>query len=93
MYATQLRSAHVSASATIINFPTRIRIIYIYAGATGGDVVVSIDTGQTTSVNHTFTVGTSTVTQVNMLDSLGFHVQSSVAITLPSTCKATVLYG
>lgn len=90
---TQLRSAHVSASGTVINSPTRVRIIYVYAGATGGDIVVSVDTGQATSVNHTFTVLTSSINQINMLDSLGLPVASSVAITLPATCKATLLYG
>lgn len=93
MPTTQLRSSHVSASATILNFPTRIRIIYIYAGATGGDIVVSVDTGQNTAQNHTFTVLTSSVTQINFLDSLGLPVAVSAAITLPSTCKATFFYG
>ena len=93
MTLAQLRSAHVSASGTVLNFPTLIRYIHIYAGGTGGDVVVSVDTGQATSVNHTFTVGTSTVTAINLVDSGGLKVFTSAAITLPSTCKATILYG
>ena len=93
MSDTPLRSAHVSASGTVINHPTRIRFLHLYAGATGGDVVVSVDTGQATAQNHLFTVLTSSVQLIDLTASLGFTVRASVAITLPSTCKATLLYG
>ena len=93
MTCTQLRSAHVSASGTVIDFPTRIRAIWIYTGANSGDVVVSVDTGQPTAVNHTIPVKGSSTDYIDFTGTLGLRAASSVAITLPTAAKATLFYG
>jgi hypothetical protein len=93
MQQTDVKSAHVEATGTIVSGRTRIKGYQCLSGGTAGDVIFR-DGGASGTIRLQFNVPANTNNPfANIIPGEGILFYTDVHVTLPTSAKATVFYG
>jgi hypothetical protein len=93
MQQTDVKSAHVDATGTIVSGRTRIKGYQCLSGGTAGDVIFR-DGGASGTIRLQFNVPANTNNPfANIIPGEGILFYTDVHVTLPTLTKATVFYG
>jgi hypothetical protein len=89
---TDVRSVHTEATATVVNFRTRVKGYHCISGGNAGDVIFR-NGGATGTTLLQFNIGTGTQPINMLIPGEGILFGTSVHVTLPADAKLTVFYG
>ena len=89
---TDVRSVHTEATATVVNFRTRVKGYHCISGGTAGDVIFR-DGGSGGTILLQFNIATGTQPINMLIPGEGILFRTDVHVTLPATAKLTVFYG
>ena len=93
MMQTDVKSAHIEATATAVPYRTRIRGYQFLTGGTAGDITFR-DGGSDGPILIEFNIASTPTNPLSfMIPGEGVLFSTSVHITLPSNAKITVFYG
>ena len=91
---TDVKSSYIDATGSVVGYPTRIKAVYIYAGASAGSLELTDGGSGGTSLFKVATPASSTNNPVYMLlPGEGIRFTSSVYATLSNIGAVTVIYG
>jgi hypothetical protein len=90
---TDVKSAHVEATGTMVSGRTRVKGYQCLSGGTAGDIIFR-DGGASGTVRLQFNVPANTNNPfANLIPGEGILFTTDVHVTLPGTTKVTVFYG
>ena len=90
---TDVKSAHVEATGTMVSYRTRVRGYQCLSGGTAGDIIFR-DGGASGTILLQFNVPANTNNPfANIIPGEGILFSTSVHVTLPTAAKVTVFYG
>ena len=92
MMQTDVKSAHLDATGTLVSGRTRIKGYQCISGGTAGEIVYR-DGGATGIERLKFNIGTGTQPIGLAIPGEGILFQTDVHVTLPTSAKVTVFYG
>ena len=90
---TDVKSAHVEATGSVVPERTRIRGYQCLSGGTAGDVIFR-DGGANGTIRLQFNVPANTNNPfANIIPGEGILFYTNVHVTVPTSTKVTVFYG
>ena len=90
---TDVNSAHIEATGTLLSGRVRIKGFIVTCGGTGGDVVLR-DNGATGTTLLQFNIPvTAAFAWSTLIPGEGILFETDVHVTLPTGAKLTVFYG
>ena len=90
---TDVQSAHVEATDTMVSGRTRVKGYQCLSGGTAGDIIFR-DGGASGTIRLQFNVPTATIAPfATVIPGEGILFTTDVHVTLPGTAKVTVFYG
>jgi hypothetical protein len=90
---TDVLSAHVEATGTIVSGRTRIKGYQCLSGGTAGDIIFR-DGGASGTIRLQFNVPANTNNPFsNIVPGQGVLFRTDVHVTVPTATKVTVFYG
>lgn len=90
---TDVKSAHVEATGTMVSGRTRIKGYQCLSGGTAGDIIFR-DGGATGTIRLQFNIPANTNNPFsNLIPGEGILFMTDVHVTLPTAAKVTVFYG
>jgi hypothetical protein len=89
---TDVKSAHIEATGTIVNARTRLRGYQCISGGTAGDIIFR-DGGASGTIRLQFNIGTGTQPVGLPIPGQGILFTTDIHVTLPASAKVTVFYG
>ncbi len=89
---TDVKSAHVEATGTIVSGRVRVKAYHCISGGTAGDVIYR-DGGSGGIIRLQFNIGTGTQPVSLLIPGEGIVFNTDVHVTLPATAKITTFYG
>jgi hypothetical protein len=93
MMQTDVKSAHVEATGTIVSERTRIKGYQCLSGGTAGEVIFR-DGGASGTIRLQFNLPTAAIAPFStLIPGEGILFTTDVHITVPGTAKVTVFYG
>jgi len=92
MMQTDVKSAHVEATGTMVASRTRLKGYQCISGGTAGDIIFR-DGGASGTIRLRFNIGTGTQPIGLTIPGEGILFDTDIHITLPASAKATVFYG
>ena len=92
MMQTDVKSAHVEATGTVVSGRNRLKAYHCISGGTAGDVIFR-DGGASGTIRLQFNIGTGTQPVSLLIPGEGILFNTDIHVTLPATAKVTVFYG
>jgi hypothetical protein len=92
MMQTDVKSAHVEATGTVVSGRVRLKAYHCISGGTAGDVIYR-DGGSGGPIRLQFNIGTGTQPVSLPIPGEGILFDTDVHVTLPATAKITTFYG
>jgi hypothetical protein len=93
MMQTDVRSAHVEATGTMVSGRVRVKGYQCLSGGTAGDIIFR-DGGATGPILLQFNVPANTNNPfANLIPGEGILFETDVHVTVPTASKVTVFYG
>ena len=93
MMQTDVRSAHVEATGTMVSGRVRVKGYQCLSGGTAGDIIFR-DGGATGPILLQFNVPANTNNPfANIIPGEGILFETDVHVTVPTSTKVTVFYG
>jgi hypothetical protein len=93
MMQTDVKSAHVEATGTMVSGRVRVKGYQCLSGGTAGDIIFR-DGGATGVIRLQFNVPANTNNPfANLIPGEGILFETSVHVTVPTSTKVTVFYG
>jgi len=93
MMQTDVKSAHIEATATAVPYRTRIRGYQFLTGGTAGDITFR-DGGSGGPILIEFNIAVSPTNPLSFtIPGEGVLFSTNVHITLPTDAKITIFYG
>jgi len=92
MMQTDVKSAHIEATGTIVSERTRLKGYQCISGGTAGDIIFR-DGGASGTIRLRFNIGTGTQPIGLPIPGEGILFTTNVHVTLPASAKVTVFYG
>ena len=93
MMQTDVKSAHVEATGTMVSYRTRVRGYQCLSGGTAGDIILR-DGGSGGPILLQFNIPANTNNPfANLIPGEGILFTTDVHVTLPTAAKITVFYG
>ena len=93
MMQTDVKSAHVEATGTMVSYRTRVRGYQCLSGGTAGDIILR-DGGSGGPIRLQFNIPANTNNPfANIIPGEGILFNTDVHVTLPTSSKLTVFYG
>jgi hypothetical protein len=89
---TDVLSAHVEATGTMVSQRTRLRGYQCISGGTAGDIIFR-DGGASGTIRLRFNIGTGTQPIGLSIPGQGILFTDDIHVTLPTAAKVTVFYG
>ena len=89
---TDVKSAHVEATGTVVSERTRLKAYHCISGGTAGDVIFR-DGGASSTIRLQFNIGTGTQPVSLLIPGEGILFNTNIHVTLPTSAKITVFYG
>ena len=90
---TDVRSAHVEATGTMVSGRVRVKGYQCLSGGTAGDIIFR-DGGATGPILLQFNVPANTNNPfANLIPGEGILFETDVHVTVPTASKVTVFYG
>ena len=89
---TDVKSAHVEATGTIVSGRNRLKGYQCISGGTAGDIIFR-DGGASGTILFRFNIGTGTQPIGLPIPGEGILFTTDIHVTLPATAKATIFYG
>jgi len=90
---TDVKSAHVEATGTMVSGRTRVKGYQCLSGGTAGDIIFR-DGGASGTIRLQFNVPANTNNPfANLIPGEGILFETDVHVTLPTAAKITVFYG
>ena len=90
---TDVKSAHIEATGTMVSGRTRIKGYQCLSGGTAGDVIFR-DGGASGTIRLQFNVpGNTNNPFSNLIPGEGILFYTDVHVTVPASAKITVFYG
>jgi hypothetical protein len=85
-------SAHIEATGTLVSGRTRLKGYQCISGGTAGDIIFR-DGGASGTIRFRFNIGTGTQPIGLPIPGQGILFTTDVHVTLPASAKVTVFYG
>ena len=93
MMQTDVKSAHVEATGTMVSGRNRVKGYQCLSGGTAGDIILR-DGGAAGTIRLQFNVPANTNNPfANIIPGEGILFTTDVHVTLPTAAKITVFYG
>jgi len=93
MMQTDVKSAHVEATGTMVSGRTRVKGYQCLSGGTAGDIILR-DGGASGTIRLQFNIPNNTNNPfANLIPGEGILFTTDVHVTLPTAAKITVFYG
>ena len=93
MMQTDVKSAHIEATATAVAYRTRVRGYQFLTGGTAGDITFR-DGGSGGPILIEFNIATTPTNPLSFtIPGEGVLFSTDVHITLPANAKITIFYG
>ena len=93
MMQTDVKSAHVEATGTMVSYRTRVRGYQCLSGGTAGDIIFR-DGGSGGPIRLQFNIPANTNNPfANLIPGEGILFNTDIHVTLPTAAKVTVFYG
>ena len=89
---TDVLSAHVDATGTMVTGRNRLKGYQCISGGTAGEIVFR-DDGAAGTVRLRFNIGTGTQPISLLIPGEGILFYTDIHVTLPASAKATIFYG
>jgi hypothetical protein len=90
---TDVKSAHVEATGTMVSGRTRLKGYQCLSGGTAGDIIFR-DGGSGGTIRLQFNIPNNTNNPfANLIPGEGILFTTDVHVTLPTAAKVTVFYG
>jgi hypothetical protein len=90
---TDVLSAHIEATGTVVSGRTRVKGYQCLSGGTAGDIIFR-DGGASGPIRLQFNVPANTNNPfANLIPGEGILFTTDVHVTLPTAAKVTVFYG
>jgi hypothetical protein len=90
---TDVKSAHVEATGTMVSGRTRVKGYQCLSGGTAGDIIFR-DGGSGGTIRFQFNIPNNTNNPfANLIPGEGILFTTDVHVTLPTAAKVTVFYG
>ena len=89
---TDVLSAHVDATGTMVTGRNRLKGYQCISGGTAGEIVFR-DDGASGTVRLRFNIGTGTQPISLLIPGEGILFYTDIHVTLPASAKATIFYG
>jgi hypothetical protein len=93
MMQTDVKSAHVEATGTVVSGRNRLKGYQCLSGGTAGDIIFR-DGGASGTIRLQFNIPNNTNNPfANLIPGEGILFTTDVHVTLPTAAKVTVFYG
>ena len=93
MMQTDVKSAHVEATGTMVSGRVRVKGYQCLSGGTAGDIIFR-DGGASGTIRLQFNVPANTNNPfANLIPGEGILFETDVHVTLPTAAKITIFYG
>jgi hypothetical protein len=93
MMQTDVKSTHLEATGTAVNYRTRVKGYQFLGGGTAGDIILR-DGGASGTVRLQFNISATPLNPLSFtIPGQGILFDTNVHVTLPATAKITVFYG
>lgn len=92
MMQTDVKSAHVEATGTLVDERTRLKGYQCISGGTAGDIIFR-DGSASGTIRLRFNIGTGTQPIGLNIPGQGILFTTNIHVTLPTAAKVTVFYG
>jgi len=92
MMQTDVKSAHIEATGTLVSQRTRLKGYQCISGGTAGDIIFR-DGGASGTIRLQFNIGTGTQPIGLAIPGEGILFTTNIHVTLPTAAKVTVFYG
>ena len=89
---TDVKSAHVEATGTVVSGRNRLKAYHCISGGTAGDVIFR-DGGASGTIRMQFNIGAGTQPVMLTLPTPGVLFETDIHVTLPASAKVTSYYG
>ena len=90
---TDVKSTHLEATGTAVNYRTRVKGYQFLGGGTAGDIILR-DGGASGTVRLQFNISATPLNPLSFtIPGQGILFDTNVHVTLPATAKITVFYG
>ena len=90
---TDVKSKHIEATGTLVDYRTRLRGYQILPGGTAGDIIFR-DGGSSGPITLQFNIATTPLNALStVIPGQGILHEYSVHVTLPTNAKITIFYG
>jgi hypothetical protein len=92
MQQTDVKSAHIEATGTLVSGRSRLKGYQCLSGGTAGDIIFR-DGGANGPVGLRFNIATGTQPIGLTIPGEGILFTTDIHVTLPTSAKVTVFYG
>jgi hypothetical protein len=96
MMQTDVKSAHVEATGTVVSGRNRLKAYHCISGGTAGDIIFR-DGGASGTIRLQFNIGVGTQPVSLLVPGEGILFNTDIHVTLPGTApnvaKVTTFYG
>ena len=92
MMQTDVKSAHIETTGTMVAYRTRVRGYQLLSGGTAGDIVFR-DGGSGGTERLRLNISTNLAPISTIIPGEGILFSTDVHVTLPASAKITVFYG
>jgi hypothetical protein len=92
MQQTDVKSAHIEATGTIVSGRNRLKGYQCISGGTAGDIIFR-DGGSSGPIRLQFNIATGTQPVGLAIPGEGILFTTDIHVTLPTSAKVTVFYG
>jgi hypothetical protein len=93
MMQTDVKSAHVEATGTMVSGRNRLKGYQCLSGGTAGDIIFR-DGGASGTIRLQFNIPNNTNNPfANLIPGEGILFTTDIHVTLPTSAKVTVFYG
>jgi hypothetical protein len=93
MMQTDVKSAHIEATGTIVSGRNRLKGYQCLSGGTAGDIIFR-DGGASGTIRLQFNIPNNTNNPfANLIPGEGILFTTDIHVTLPTAAKVTVFYG
>ena len=92
MMQTDVKSAHIETTGTLVAYRTRVRGYQLLSGGTAGDIVFR-DGGSGGTERLRLNISTNLAPISTIIPGEGILFNTDVHVTLPTSAKITVFYG
>ena len=90
---TDVKSAHIEATGTIVSGRNRLKGYQCLSGGTAGDIIFR-DGGASGTIRLQFNIPNNTNNPfANLIPGEGILFTTDIHVTLPTSAKVTVFYG